>query len=51
MQTKIVMLGTGTPNPVPERSGPATAIIVGERAYIIDLGINLVRQAEIGRRM
>lgn len=51
MHTKIVMLGTGTPNPVPERNGPCTAIVVGERAYLVDMGIGCVRQAEIGRRM
>lgn len=51
MHTKVVMLGTGTPNPVPERSGPCTAIIVGEKAYLVDMGIGCVRQAEVGRRM
>lgn len=43
--TKIVMLGTGTPRPVPERSGPATAIVVGDRAYLIDFGPGVVRRA------
>jgi hypothetical protein len=28
-QTKVVLLGTGTPIPDPDRSGPATAIVVG----------------------
>jgi Beta-lactamase superfamily domain len=32
VQTKVVLLGTGTPRPYPDRSGPATAIVVGERA-------------------
>ena len=27
LNTIVVMLGTGTPNPVPERSGPAVAVI------------------------
>ena len=43
--TKIIMLGTGTPLPSPERSGPATAIVVGDRAYLIDFGPGVVRRA------
>ncbi len=43
--TRIVMLGTGTPRPNPERSGPATAIVVGDRAYLIDFGPGVVRRA------
>ena len=39
------MLGTGTPAPNPERSGPATAIIVGDRAYLVDFGPGVVRRA------
>ena len=27
-RTQVVLLGTGNPGPLPERSGPATAIIV-----------------------
>jgi len=44
-QTKIVLLGTGTPRPYPDRSGPATAIVVGERAYLVDFGPGVVRRA------
>jgi ribonuclease BN (tRNA processing enzyme) len=43
--TKIVMLGTGTPAPNPDRSGPATAIVVGDRAYLVDFGPGVVRRA------
>lgn len=43
--TKIVMLGTGTPRPNPDRSGPATAIIVGDLAYLVDFGPGVVRRA------
>jgi len=32
LRTKVVLLGTGTPVPDPERSGPATAIVVAEEA-------------------
>ena len=38
MPTQIVMLGTGTPRPDPDRSGPATAIIVNDAPYLIDFG-------------
>lgn len=43
--TKVVLLGTGTPAPDPERSGPATAIVVGDTAYLIDFGPGVVRRA------
>ncbi len=41
----MVVLGTGTPNPDPERSGPAVAIIAGGTAYLIDAGPGVVRRA------
>ncbi len=44
-QTKVVLLGTGTPRPYPDRSGPATAIVAGERAYLVDFGPGVVRRA------
>lgn len=50
-KAKIVFLGTGTPNPTPERSGPAVAIVIDNDAYLIDAGINIVRQAEMARRL
>src|SRR6202171_1135959 len=43
--TKVMLLGTGTPRPFPERSGPATAIVVGDRAYLVDFGPGVVRRA------
>lgn len=43
--TQIVMLGTGNPGPDPDRSGPATAIVVNGTAYLIDLGPGVVRRA------
>ncbi len=39
------MLGTGTPNANPDRSGPAVAIVVGDSSYIVDFGPGVVRQA------
>ena len=43
--TRVVMLGTGTPNADPERSGPAVAIVVGNVAYLVDAGPGIVRRA------
>jgi ribonuclease Z len=43
--TQVAMLGTGTPNPDPARSGPAVAIIVNDTPYIVDFGSGVVRQA------
>jgi len=45
-RTRVVLLGTGTPVPDPERSGPATAIVVDDRAYLVDFGPGVVRRAE-----
>ncbi len=44
-RTRVVLLGTGTPNADPERSGPATAVVVDDRAYLIDAGPGVVRRA------
>ncbi len=43
--TKLVLLGTGNPNPDPARSGCALAIIVNDTPYIIDFGPGVIRQA------
>jgi len=43
--SKIVLLGTGTPNADPERSGPSLAIVVGDTPYIVDFGPGIVRRA------
>ena len=39
------MLGTGTPAADPERFGPAVAIVVNDRAYLVDCGPGIVRRA------
>ena len=49
-RTKIVMLGTGTPIPDPDRNGPATAIVVDSVAYLFDAGTGIVRRAEAAFR-
>jgi ribonuclease BN (tRNA processing enzyme) len=43
--TKVVLLGTGTPGPNPDRSGPATAIVVNDTPYLVDFGPGVVRRA------
>ncbi len=43
--TRVVMLGTGTPNPDPERSGPAVAVVVNGTAYLVDAGPGVMRRA------
>jgi ribonuclease BN (tRNA processing enzyme) len=43
--TRIVMLGTGTPRPDPNRSGPATVIVVNHTPYLIDFGTGVIRRA------
>jgi ribonuclease BN (tRNA processing enzyme) len=50
--TRVILLGTGTPNADPERMGPAVAIVSGSRVYIVDCGPGVVRRAaEAGIRM
>src|ERR1035437_7351659 len=43
-RTKIVMLGTGTPIPDPDRMGPSVAVIVDSVPYIFDAGTGIVRR-------
>lgn len=43
--TRLVLLGTGTPQPDPDRSGPATAVVVNGSAYLVDFGPGVVRRA------
>ena len=44
--TQVVLLGTGTPPADPDRSGPATAIVVNDAAYLVDFGAGVVRRAK-----
>ena len=43
--TYVVLLGTGTPNADPERSGPSLAIVANDVAYLVDAGTGIVRRA------
>jgi ribonuclease BN (tRNA processing enzyme) len=44
-RTQVVLLGTGTPNADPDRSGPSLAIVVDDVSYIVDCGPGVVRRA------
>src|SRR5262245_36160010 len=48
--TRVVMLGTGTPRPEPDRSGPATAIVVNDTPYLVDFGAGVIRRAAAAYR-
>jgi len=41
----VVFLGTGTPGPTPDRQGPSLAVVAGGTAYLVDVGVGVVRQA------
>ena len=41
--TKVLMLGTGTPVPNPEKRGPSIAVIVKGIPYIVDAGAGIWR--------
>jgi ribonuclease BN (tRNA processing enzyme) len=43
--TRVVLLGTGNPQPDPDRSGAATAVVVNGSAYLVDFGPGVVRRA------
>ena len=43
--TQLVVLGTGTPVPFPDRSGPSVAVVVNGSAYLVDFGPGVVRRA------
>jgi ribonuclease Z len=45
-QTQVVLLGTGNPPADPDRSGPATAIVVNGTPYLVDFGAGVVRRAK-----
>lgn len=45
MRSKIILLGTGNPNPDPERFGPSVAILVDDLLYLVDCGAGVTRRA------
>ena len=48
-QTQIILLGTGTPYPDPNASGPATAVVVGKRVFLFDAGAGVMRRMNAAR--
>ena len=44
-ETKLIVLGSGTPNPDPNRAGSAYAVVVNETPYLIDFGPGVIRRA------
>lgn len=49
-RTKIVMLGTGTPIPDPDRQGPSLVIVVDSTPYFFDAGTGIVRRVVAAAR-
>jgi len=49
-KTHVVMLGTGTPIIDPERSGPAVAVVVHCKPYLVDFGAGVVRRAALAAK-
>ncbi|MGH3429747.1 MAG: MBL fold metallo-hydrolase [Mycobacteriales bacterium] len=47
---QVVVLGTGTPRPDPDRSGPSVAVVVNGKAYLVDFGPGVVRRAAAAQR-
>lgn len=47
---QVVLLGTGTPNADPDRSGPAVAVVANGTPYLVDAGPGIVRRAAGARR-
>jgi ribonuclease BN (tRNA processing enzyme) len=45
-RTQLVLLGTGNPPADPDRSGPATAVVVNGTPYLVDAGAGIVRRAK-----
>jgi ribonuclease BN (tRNA processing enzyme) len=48
--SEVVVLGSGTPNPDPDRSGPAVAIIVNGHSYLVDCGPGIIRRSAAATR-
>src|SRR5437879_5154792 len=48
--TRVVTLGTGTPNVDPDRFWPAVAIVVDDASYLVDFGVGVVRRAAAAER-
>jgi ribonuclease BN (tRNA processing enzyme) len=45
LAAQLILLGTGTPNADPDRSGPSVAIVANGEPYVVDFGPGVVRRA------
>jgi ribonuclease Z len=43
-KTALILLGTGTPVPDPAAWGPASAVVVGDRLFLVDAGAGVTRR-------
>ncbi len=43
-ETKVILLGTGTPHPSTKNSGPATAVVYNDRVFLFDAGSGVMGQ-------
>jgi len=43
-KTSLILLGTGTPVPDPDAWGPASAVVVGDRLFLVDAGVGVPRR-------
>ena len=41
----VALCGAGSPLPDPKRSGPCTAVVAGERLYVVDAGTGGSRES------
>ena len=48
--TRLVLLGTGTPNAEPDRAGSSLAVIANDTPYLVDFGPGVVRRAQAACR-
>jgi len=39
---QVILLGTGYPRPDPKRAGPSTAVVVGDKVFVVDAGRGVV---------
>lgn len=49
--TRIVLLGTGTPNADPDRWGPSLAIVARNTPYLVDFGPGVIHRTNAACRM
>ena len=47
---KVILLGTGTPNAEPDRSGPSVAVTHRGESWVVDCGPGVVRRASASAR-